>query len=56
MADPNVKNVAAAQVNKSLAANYRYIKKSSEKTINNSFGNLILKPEFRFFHSTSIVL
>ena len=41
MADPNVKNVAAAQVNKSLAANYSYIKKSSEKTINNSFGNLM---------------
>ena len=33
MADPNVKNVAAAQVNKSLAANYSYIKKSSEKKI-----------------------
>ena len=41
MADPNVKNVSAAQVNKSLAANYSYIKKSSEKTINNSFGNLM---------------
>lgn len=41
MADPNVKNVAAAQVNKSLVANYSYIKKSSEKTINNSFGNLM---------------
>lgn len=41
MADPNVKNVAAAQVNKSLAANYSYIKKSSEKTIDNSFGNLM---------------
>ena len=41
MADPNVKNVAAAQVNKSLAANYSYIKKNSEKTINNSFGNLM---------------
>ena len=41
MADPNVKNIAAAQVNKSLAANYSYIKKSSEKTINNSFGNLM---------------
>ena len=41
MADPNVKNVAAAQVNKSIAANYSYIKKSSEKTINNSFGNLM---------------
>lgn len=27
MADPNVKNVSAAQVNKSLAANYSYIKK-----------------------------
>ena len=41
MANPNVKNVAAAQVNKSIAANYSYIKKSSEKTINNSFGNLM---------------
>lgn len=41
MADPNVKNVSAAQVNKSLAANYSYIRKSSEKTINNSFGNLM---------------
>ena len=41
MADPNVKNVAAAQVNKSLAANYSYIKKSSEKTIDNSFGNFM---------------
>ena len=41
MADPNVKNVSAAQVNKSLAANYSYIKKSSEKTIDNSFGNLM---------------
>ena len=41
MADPNVKNVAAAQVNKSLAANYSYIRKGSEKTINNSFGNLM---------------
>ena len=41
MADPNVKNIAAAQVNKSIAANYSYIKKSSEKTINNSFGNLM---------------
>ena len=41
MADPNVKNVSAAQVNKSLVANYSYIKKSSEKTINNSFGNLM---------------
>ena len=42
MADPNVKNViTAAQVNKSLAANYSYIKKSSEKTIDNSFGNLM---------------
>ena len=41
MADPNVKNVSAAQVNKSLAANYSYIKKSSEKTVNNSFGNLM---------------
>lgn len=41
MADPNVKNVAAAQVNKSLAANYSYVKKSSEKTIDNSFGNLM---------------
>lgn len=41
MADPNVKNVADAQVNKSIAANYSYIKKSSEKTINNSFGNLM---------------
>lgn len=41
MADPNVKNVADAQVNKSIAANYSYIKKNSEKTINNSFGNLM---------------
>ena len=41
MADPNVKNVSATQVNKSLAANYSYIRKSSEKTINNSFGNLM---------------
>ena len=41
MADPNVKNVSAAQVNKSIAANYSYIKKNSEKTINNSFGNLM---------------
>ncbi len=41
MANQNVKNVAAAQVNKSLAGNYSYIKKSSEKTINNSFGNLM---------------
>ena len=41
MADPNVKNVSAAQVNKSLAANYSYIRKSYEKTINNSFGNLM---------------
>ena len=41
MADPNVKNVSATQVNKSLAANYSYIKKSSEKTIDNSFGNLM---------------
>lgn len=41
MADPNVKNVADAQVNKSIAANYSYIRKNSEKTINNSFGNLM---------------
>ena len=41
MANQNVKNVAAAQVNKSLAGNYSYIKKSSEKNINNSFGNLM---------------
>lgn len=41
MADPNVKNVADAQVNKSIAANYSYIKKNSEKTINNSFSNLM---------------
>lgn len=41
MADPNVKNVADARVDKSIAANYSYIKKNSEKTINNSFGNLM---------------
>ena len=40
MANQNVKNVAVAQVNKSLAGNYSYIKKSSEKNVN-SFGNLM---------------